>query len=63
MAKKKSVERYRCSDLLDDGGSMVFTNMAGGWTVATRGSVRPVTDPQEIAALDLLYGPREPATL
>jgi hypothetical protein len=41
------------------GGSLVFTNLAGGWVVATRNGLRRVTDPEETAALNQLCGPRE----
>ena len=59
MREKKSDELRSLRDFIKHGGSMVFTNLAGGWTVATRDGFRLVTDSEETAALDQLFGPRE----
>jgi len=58
-SEKKDDELRNIRNFIKFGGSMVFTNLAGGWTVATRDGLRLVTDPEETAALDQLCGPRE----
>lgn len=60
VASEKEYDGLRnIRNFIESGGSMVFTNLAGNWTVATRNGLRPVTDPAETAALDQLCGPSE----
>ena len=59
MRRQKRHEVKPSREFMKDGGALVFSNAAGGWTVLSEAGFRIVTDAKEAAAFDVLFGPRE----